>query len=282
MSEQTSYHMTADEFRQYGRAVIDWIADYYQSIENFPVLSPVRPGQIRLALPSQPPPQGEAFEQILADVSQVILPGITHWQSPNFFAFFPANTSGPAILGDLLSSGLGVQGMLWVTSPACTELETHVMDWMAELLALPEGFKSSSSGGGAIQDSASSATLCALLAARERATGLASNEGGCDGRLVAYASTQAHSSVEKAVKIAGLGRQNLRFIDVDERYAMRPDLLREQIQQDRQAGLLPCFVTATLGTTSSNAFDPLPEIGVICQEEGVWLHVDGAMAGTAR
>ncbi len=155
------------------------------------------------------------------------------------------------------------------------------MDWMAEMLALPERFKSSSSGGGAIQDSASSATLCALLAARERATGLASNERGCDGRLVAYASTQAHSSVEKAVKIAGLGRQNLRFIDVDECYAMRPDRLRQQIQQDRQAGLLPCFVTATLGTTSSNAFDPLPEIGVICQQEGLWLHVDGAMAGTA-
>ena len=281
MSEQTSYHMTPDEFRQYGRAVIDWIADYYQSIESFPVLSPVKPGQIRAALPSQPPLQGEPFEQILADVSQVILPGITHWQSPNFFAFFPANTSGPAILGDLLSSGLGVQGMLWVTSPACTELETHVMDWMAEMLALPARFKSSSSGGGAIQDSASSATLCALLAARERATQLASNERGCDGRLVAYASTQAHSSVEKAVKIAGLGRQNLRFIDVDERYAMRPDRLREQMQQDRQAGLLPCFVTATLGTTSSNAFDPLPEIGKICQQEGLWLHVDGAMAGTA-
>ena len=281
MSEQTSYHMTPDEFRQYGRAVIDWIADYYQSIEGFPVLSPVEPGQIRSALPPRPPQEGEAFEHILEDVNKVILPGITHWQSPNFFAFFPANTSGPAILGDLLSSGLGVQGMLWVTSPACTELETHVMDWMAEMLALPDGFKSTSSGGGVIQDSASSATLCALLAARERATRLVSNERGCDGRLVAYASTQAHSSVEKAVKIAGLGRQNLRLIEVDEHYAMRPDRLREQMRQDRQAGLVPCFVAATLGTTSSNAFDPLPEIGEICREEGVWLHVDGAMAGVA-
>jgi aromatic-L-amino-acid decarboxylase len=281
MSERNSYHMTPDEFRQYGRAVIDWIADYYQTIESFPVLSPVKPGQIRLGLPPHPPLQGEVFEDILADVSQVIMPGITHWQSPNFFAYFPANTSGPAILGDLLSSGLGVQGMLWVTSPACTELETHVMDWMAEMLALPAKFGSGSSGGGVIQDSASSATLCALLAARERATGLVSNEVGCDGRLVAYTSTQAHSSVEKAVKIAGLGWQNLRFIDVDENYAMRPARLREQIQQDRHAGLLPCFVTATLGTTSSNAFDPLPEIGAICREESVWLHVDGAMAGSA-
>jgi aromatic-L-amino-acid decarboxylase len=281
MSEQTSYHMTPDEFRQYGRAVIDWIADYYQAIESFPVLSPVKPGEIRSALPPQPPQEGEAFEQILGDMNKLILPGITHWQSPNFFAFFPANTSGPAILGDLLSSGLGVQGMLWVTSPACTELETHVMDWMADMLALPERFKSTSSGGGVIQDSASSATLCALLAARERATGLASNEKGPDGRLVAYTSSQAHSSVEKAVKIAGIGRQNLRFVEVDERYAMRPDKLREQMQKDREAGLLPFFVVATLGTTSSNAFDPLPEIGEICRQEGAWLHVDGAMAGVA-
>ena len=211
----------------------------------------------------------------------MILPGVTHWQSPNFFAFFPANTSGPAILGDLISSGLGVQGMLWVTSPACTELETHVMDWMADLLALPERFKSSSSGGGVIEDSASSATLCALLAARERATGLAANERGPDGRLVAYTSSQAHSSVEKAVKIAGIGRQNLRLIEVDENFAMRPERLREQMQKDRQAGLQPFFVVATLGTTSSNAFDPLAEIGEICRQEGAWLHVDGAMAGVA-
>jgi aromatic-L-amino-acid decarboxylase len=281
MNEQMSYHMTPDEFRKYGRAVIDWIADYYEAIESFPVLSPAKPGQIRLSLPPQPPQQGETFEDILADMNKVILPGITHWQSPNFFAFFPTNTSGPAILGDVLSSGLGVQGMLWVTSPACTELETHVMDWMADMLDLPDKFKSSSSGGGVIQDSASSGALCALLAARERATALASNEGGCDGRLAAYASTQTHSSIEKAVKIAGIGRRNLRLIEVDENYAMRPDLLKEQIQLDRQAGKLPFFVTATSGTTSSNAFDPLGDIGKICRDEGIWLHVDGAMAGTA-
>jgi aromatic-L-amino-acid decarboxylase len=281
MPDQLSYHMTPDEFRRFGRLVIDWIADYYEKIESFPVLSPVQPGQIRESLPQEPPQKGEPFEEILADVSRILLPGITHWQSPSFFAFFPANTSGPSILGDLISSGLGVQGMMWLTSPACTELETHVMDWMVDLLALPERFKSTGRGGGVIQDSASSATLTALLAARERATGWAGNERGLDGRLVAYTSTQAHSSVEKAVKIAGLGRQNLRQIEVDEKFAMRPDHLAAQIQADRQAGLLPCFVSATVGTTSSNAIDPLPAIGQICQAEGLWLHVDGAMAGTA-
>jgi aromatic-L-amino-acid decarboxylase len=218
---------------------------------------------------------------MLQDVSQIILPGVTHWQSPNFFAYFPANASGPAILGDLLSSGLGVQGMLWATSPACTELETHVLDWVADMLDLPSNFKSDSEGAGVIQDSASSATLCALLAARERATRYESNEKGCDGSLVAYASTQTHSSLEKAVKIAGIGCQNLRLIDVDEHFAMEPDKLARHIQRDRQAGLIPFFVCATVGTTSSNAIDPLPEIGRICRQEGLWLHVDAAMAGTA-
>jgi aromatic-L-amino-acid decarboxylase len=232
-------------------------------------------------LPHEPPQAGEDFEAILQDVSEIILPGITHWQSPNFFAFFPANASGPAILGDLLSSGLGVQGMLWVTSPACTELETHVLDWMADMLGLPDKFKSSSTGGGVIQDTASSASLTALLAARERATGYASNEHGCDGRLVAYTSTQAHSSLEKASMVSGIGRQNMRLIEVDESFAMRPQALAQKIQEDRQAGLTPCFVCATIGTTSSNAIDPLPEIGQICREQGLWLHVDGAMAGTA-
>jgi aromatic-L-amino-acid decarboxylase len=273
--------MTPDEFRHYGRAVVDWIADYYEQIESLPVLSRVEPGQIRASLPEEPPLQGEGFEAILEDVAQLILPGVTHWQSPNFFAFFPANASGPAILGDLLSSGLGVQGMLWATSPACTELETHVLDWLADMLGLPAKFKSDATGGGVIQDTASSASLCALLAARERATGYASNERGCDGRLVAYTSNQAHSSIEKAVKIAGLGRENLRLIDVDERFAMRPDALARQIKADREAGLVPCFVCATVGTTSSNAIDPVPEIGCICQEEGMWLHVDAAMSGTA-
>jgi aromatic-L-amino-acid decarboxylase len=273
--------MTPDEFRRYGRAVIDWIADYYERVETLPVLSQVEPGQIQAALPDSPPVQGEPFEAILQDLETLILPGITHWQSPNFFAYFPANSSGPAVLAELLSAGLGVQGMLWATSPACTELETQMMDWMAEMLDLPEQFHSNSSGGGVIQDSASSATLCALLAARERATNTTSNEQGCDGRLVAYGSTQTHSSLEKDVKIAGLGRQKLRFIEVDDNFAMRPEQLAEQIRQDRQAGLVPFFVCATVGTTSSGAVDPLPEIGQICRAEGLWLHVDAAMYGTA-
>jgi len=281
MGEQKSLHMTPDEFRRYGRAVVDWIADYYERVESLPVLSRAKPGQTRALLPAGPPLQGEPFEKILEDMNRVVLPGITHWQSPNFFAYFPANASGPSILGDLLSSGLGVQGMLWSTSPACTEVETHVLDWTAEMMALPEKFKSTGAGGGVIQDSASSASLCALLAARERATRFASNEKGCDGRLTAYASTQTHSSVEKAVKIAGMGRQNLRVIGVDEAFALRPDLLAAQIGKDRHAGLTPCYVCATIGTTSSNAVDPLPQIGEICRREGIWLHVDGAMLGTA-
>jgi aromatic-L-amino-acid decarboxylase len=273
--------MTPDEFRKHGRSVVDWIADYYERIESFPVLSQVEPGEIRASLPGEPPPQGEPFETILEDVEKLILPGVTHWQSPNFFAFFPCNASGPAMLGDLLSSGLGVQGMLWATSPACTELETHVMDWVAGMLGLPDKFKSDGLGGGVIQDTASSATLCALLAARERATGFASNESGCDGRLVAYTSDQAHSSIEKAVKIAGLGRANLRFIEVDERLALKPDALATRVAADRADGLVPCFVCATVGTTSSNAMDPVAEIGKICAEENLWLHVDAAMSGTA-
>ena len=281
MSEEKNFHMSPEEFRRYGRAVVDWIADYYEHIETFPVLSQVQPGQIRASLPPEPPLHGESFETILEDVTKLILPGVTHWQSPNFFAFFPANASGPAMLGELLSAGLGVQGMLWTTSPACTELETHVLDWLVDMLGLPARFKSGTAGGGVIQDTASSASLCALLAARERATGFASNECGCDGRLVAYASTQAHSSIEKAVKIAGLGRQNLRLIEVDGRFAMRPDALRRHVEEDRLAGLLPSFVCATVGTTSSNAIDPVPEIGRICQEHGLWLHVDAAMSGTA-
>jgi aromatic-L-amino-acid decarboxylase len=281
MSDPKSYHTTSEEFRRWGRAVVDWIADYYESVEARPVLSQVSPGQVRAALPAEPPLQGEDFETILSDVDRIIVPGITHWQSPNFFAFFPANTSGPSILGELLSAGLGVQGMLWATSPACTELETHVLDWLVDMLGLPPKFKSSAAGGGVIQDTASSASLCALLAARERATNFVSNERGCEGRLVAYTSNQAHSSIEKAVKIAGIGRRNLRLIDVDDGFAMRPDALAAQIQQDRQAGLIPCFVCATVGTTSSNAIDPLPAIGRVCREENVWLHVDAAMSGTA-
>ena len=211
----------------------------------------------------------------------MILPGITHWQSPNFFAYFPCNASGPGILGDLLSSGLGVQGMLWSTSPACTELETHVMDWLVGMLGLPEKFLSSSTGGGVIQDTASSAALCALLAARERATNYVSNKKGCDGKLVAYVSTQTHSSLEKAAMIAGIGVENLRLIEVDENLAMRPDAWRARSKQTSNAGLTPFFVCATVGTTSSNAMDPVAAIGEVCRQHNLWLHVDAAMSGTA-
>lgn len=281
MSDDKSFHMTPEEFRLRGHAVVDWIADYYSRIESFPVLSQVKPGEIRASLPENPPAKGESFDAVLGDVRNLILPGVTHWQSPNFFAYFPCNASGPGILGDLLSSGFGVQGMLWSTSPACTELETHVLDWLVRMLGLPEKFLSTKSGGGVIQDTASSAILCALLAGRERATQCRSNKEGCDGRLVAYASTQTHSSMQKAAMIAGIGVNNLRLIEVDENFAMRPDALARQIDRDKSAGLTPCFVCATVGTTSSNAMDPLAKIGEICRHHNLWLHVDAAMSGTA-
>jgi aromatic-L-amino-acid decarboxylase len=286
-----SFHMTPEEFRRRGKEIVDWIADYHERVESFPVLSQVKPGDLRAALPAHPPERSESFDTMMADVERLIVPGITHWQSPNFFAYFPANNSFPSILGEILSAGLGVQGMIWATSPACTELETHVLDWLVDMLALPADFASSGSGGGVILDTASSASLCALLAARERATSYATNELGCDGRLVAYTSTQTHSSVEKAAKIAGIGSANLRAIEVDKNFAMRPDALAAQIARDRAAGKIPFFICATIGTTSSNAIDPLRAIGEICKKENasrkeahgdaIWLHVDAAMSGTA-
>jgi len=272
-------------FRRHGHALVEWIADYRARVETLPVLSQATPGEVRAALPARAPEHGEEFAAVMADVDRVLLPGLTHWQSPNFFAYFPANSSEPSILGELLSAGLGVQGMLWATSPACTELETLMLDWLVAMLDLPPAFLSTSAGGGVIQDTASSAVLCALIAARERATRGASNEQGLSAagmpRLVAYASSQAHSSVEKAAKIAGLGRELCRAIAVDEHFALRPDALERQIETDCAAGLRPCFVAATLGTTSSNAMDPVAEIGRICQRHGLWLHVDAAMSGTA-
>lgn len=275
--------MDEEEFRRAGHALVDWIADYRATIETRPVLAQVTPGAIRAALPPQPPRQGEAFANLMADVERILLPGLTHWQSPNFFAYFPANSSGPSILGELLSAGLGVQGMLWATSPACTELETHVLDWLVGMLGLPETFLSSSAGGGVIQDTASSAALCALIAAREQATQGRSNQHGLAGlpRLVAYTSAQAHSSIEKAVKIAGLGREQLRLLPVDGAFALRPDALAAQLARDRAAGLQPFFLSATVGTTSSNAMDPLPALAPLCREHQLWLHVDAAMSGTA-
>jgi aromatic-L-amino-acid decarboxylase len=273
--------MSPEEFRRHGYQVIDWIARYMAEVENYPVLSQVRPGEVAGRLPDRPPAEGEPFDALLRDVEQIVLPGLTHWQSPNFFAFFPANVSGPSILGELLSAGLGVQGMLWATSPACTELETRVLDWLADMLGLPAQFRSDSRGGGVIQDTASSAVLCAVLAARERTSGGMARLAGVSQGLTAYASTQAHSSVEKALAMAGLGAGRLRQIEVDDRYAMRPQALAEAIRSDLTAGRMPCFVCATVGTTSSGAFDPLRPIGEVCRQHGLWLHVDAAMFGTA-
>ena len=273
--------MTPEQFRQHGYAVIDWIAQYWQRAEQFPVLSQSAPGEVRLSLPPHPPQEGEPFAAMMADIDEKIMPGITHWQSPNFFAYFPSNISGPSVLAELLCSGLGVQGMLWSTSPACTEVETHVLDWIVQALGLPDKFKSTGSGGGVLQDYASSSVLCALLAARERATQGETNKHGCDRRLVCYCSAQTHSSVEKAVRIAGIGSQNLRILPLDEHNALRPEELQSRIEQDRAQGLIPFFVCATVGTTSSLAIDPLPQIGAICAAAGVWLHVDAAMAGSA-
>jgi aromatic-L-amino-acid/L-tryptophan decarboxylase len=281
MASKNTFHMTPEEFRSRGHEVVDWIADYYKRIESFPVLSQVAPGEVRASLPPEAPEHGESFDVILQDFEKLILPGVTHWQSPNFFAYFPSNTSGASILGDLLSSGLGVQGMLWATSPACTELETLVLDWLARALELPKKFLSTSPGGGVIQDTASSATLCALLAARERATDFKSNRAGVSRKLCAYASTQAHSATEKAIGIAGVGRDQLRLIEVDGNFAMDAAVLERAMRRDADAGLTPFFVCATLGTTSSNAIDPVAQIGPICREFGAWLHVDAAMSGTA-
>src|SRR5437763_5655024 len=218
--------MTPDEFRRHGREVVDWIADYYERIESFPVLSQAGPGAIRTQLPADPPEQGEPFADLLADLDRVVLPGVTHWQHPGFFGYFPANTSGPSVLGDLVSAGLGVQGMSWVTSPAATELEQHVMDWFAELLGLPEDFRSTGTGGGVIQDSSSGANLVALLAALHRAGGGATvRHGVVPDRATVYVSAEAHSSMEKAVRIAGLGSDAGRLGEVGGDRAMRPAAL---------------------------------------------------------
>ncbi|HEY7704566.1 MAG TPA: pyridoxal-dependent decarboxylase [Acidimicrobiia bacterium] len=273
--------MDVERFRADAHQLVDWVASYLETVGRHPVLAQVDPGWVRAQLPSHPPESPEPFAGILADVDRIILPGVTHWQSPGFFGYFPANSSGPAILGDLLSAGLGVQGMLWSTSPACTELETHVLDWLVEICGLPAAFRSDSAGGGVIQGSASEANLIAVLAARESATHFASDRHGTGGDLIAYTSVHGHSSIEKAVRIAGLGSRQLRLLPVDSGFAMNAKALADQIAVDRADGLTPCIVVATLGTTSTTAVDPLRAIGEICREEGIWFHVDGAYAGSA-
>jgi aromatic-L-amino-acid decarboxylase len=275
-------HMDPEEFRRAGHAVIDWIADYWATLERRPVTSQDPPGTVAAALPAGPTVDGEPVAAILADLDALVAPRLTHWQHPGFFGYFPANTSGPSVLGDLVSSGLGVQGMLWATSPACTELETVMLDWLAGLLDLPERFRSTGRGGGVIQDSASSATLVATLGALHRAGGGRWREAGIDRRYRVYTSTEGHSSIEKAARIAGLGADGVRTIEVDPyTRAMRPEALREAIRSDLAAGDVPAMVVATIGTTSTTAVDPLPEIGAICAEYRIWLHVDAAYAGAA-
>ncbi len=275
--------MTPDEFRAYGRQVVDWIADYQEQIETFPVLSAAAAGSVRAALPASPPERGEGFAAVLEDLDAVLLPGITHWQHPSFFAYFPSNASGPSILGDLLASGLGVQGMLWATSPAATELETHVMDWLAELLGLPARFRSDGPGGGVIQGSASDAALVALLAALHRASDGASESAGvAAGRFTVYTSSQTHSSVEKACRIAGLGSEALRKLDVDPATgAADAQQLRALIADDLHQGYHPALVVASVGATGTGAIDPVRELAEIARECGAWVHVDAAWAGVA-
>ena len=272
--------VTPDEFRTHGHQLIDWIAEYIEQVEQYPVGSQVQPGEVRAQLPEHPPTEPESFDAVMADMDRVIIPGLTHWQHPSFFAYFPANTSYSSILGDLAASGLGVQGMSWNTSPACTEVETLMLDWMQELLGLPDAFRSTSAnGGGVIQGSASEATLTSILCARWRATGGAVNTDGDTSKLVAYATSQAHSSIEKGLRIAGVGTAQIRVVPHDHVFAMRVDEFERMVLADKAAGLLPFWVCSSRGTTSSMAFDDTATIGAVAQREGMWLHVDGAMSG---
>lgn len=279
--------MDADEFRRNGHALVEWIAEYLDGVSDLPVTSSLAPGEVTARLPAHPPAAVESFADVLADLDALVVPGLTNWQHPSFFAYFPANNSYASILGELASAGLGVQGMNWSTSPVATELELVVLDWLVDALGLPDRFRNTAAdgtpgaGGGVIQGSASEATLVAILAARWRATGGAVNADGDTARLVAYVTSQAHSSLEKGLRIAGIGTERIRTVDHDERFAMRPAHLAELIAADRADGLVPFFVCSTHGTTSSMAFDPTVELADVTAAAGVWLHVDAAMAGIA-
>lgn len=268
--------MSGDEFRALGHELIDFVADYRENIGDYPVLSQVAPGEIAAQLSLTPPEHGEDLSGLVGDLRSIIAPGITHWQSPNFFAYFPANASLPSVLGELLSAGFGAQGMLWATSPAATEVETVMMDWLVDLCGLPRRFHSTSDGGGVILDSASSAVLTSMVAARHRAVGHRPAP-----ELRAYTSTQAHSSVLKGMRVAGFADHQLRSIEVDDTFAMRSDLLTEAMAQDVADGFTPFFVVATVGTTSSTAIDPIAEVAAIGTAHGAWVHVDAAYAGSA-
>ena len=269
--------MTPEEFRRHAHELVDWMADYLAGVGDLPITSSGAPGDIRRRLPESPPSEGEPFATLFQDFRELIVPGMTHWNHPGWFAYFPGNNSPPSILGEMLTATMGAQCMSWVTSPAATELEQAAMDWLRQMIGLPEEFT------GVIQDSASTATLVALLSARERATGGVSGSGGMDAApgLTVYASTDAHSSVDKGVKLAGYGLDRLRRVPTDAAFALDPSALEQSIEQDVAAGLRPACVVATIGTTSSTAVDPVPAIAAVCRRRGVWLHVDAAYAGPA-
>ena len=270
--------MTPEEFRQYGHRVVDLIADYRSRVSAQSVQATVRPGEIKAGLPTEPPSDAEPFDGILADVERMIGPGLTHWGHPSFFGFFPANAELSSVLGDYLSTGLGVIGLSWQSSPALTELEEAVVDWVRQMVGL------SAAWSGVIQDTASTSTLVALLSARERTTGYSASRGGFQAEpepLIVYCSTEAHSSVPKAAALAGFGRQNIRLIETDEAYAMRPEALEAAIAADLAAGARPCAIVATIGSTTSTAFDPVEPIAALARAHAIWLHVDAAMAGSA-
>ncbi len=269
--------MTPDEFRNHAHELVEWMASYMENIEDYPVKSQVSPGEIFSKLPDAPPLHPEPFGSFLKDFNEIIMPGITHWQHPGFYAYFPANTSPPSILAEMLTATLASQCMIWETSPAAAELEEKMMIWLRDLIGLPAEFE------GVIQDSASTATLAAILSAREKTTGFSINDEGAAkaGTLRVYCSGQTHSSVEKAVKIAGIGKRNLVKIPVRDDFSLDPVKLKEAILLDKGNGYIPCCVVATIGTTGTASVDPLREIGEICSELKIWLHVDAAMAGTA-
>lgn len=269
--------MDSEEFRAHAHRMVDWMADYMAGVEAYPVRARTRPGEIAARLPEDPPAAPEPMERIFEDFERDVMPGVTHWQHPSFFAYFTANSSPPSVLAEMLTATLGAQCMLWQTSPAATEMETRVLDWLRRMTGLPEGFH------GVIQDSASSAILCAILTARERATGWQVNRTGLGAApaLAAYTTAEAHSATEKGVKIAGLGAENLRKIATDETFAMRPEALDRAIREDIAAGRKPAIVVASLGATGVGAIDPLRPIGEICRRHGVFLHIDAAWAGSA-
>jgi len=270
--------MNNDEFRELGHQFIDWVADYRASLPLFPVMSPAKPGEIRAKMAKTPPLRGEGLGGILKDLDATVMPGITHWNHPGFFAYFPSNTGYASILADIVASGLGVQGMSWQTSPAATEVEEVVMDWLRQMLGLSEAFT------GVIHDTASTATLCALICAREKTSNFGQSRNGLQGgasKLVVYASDQSHSSIEKASLLAGFGKANLRLIETDKDHALRVDKLLDAIKDDVAMGKLPCALVACIGTTATTAVDPLKQLGDIAQKYRLWLHVDAAMAGSA-